>query len=110
MSANAILQELYAKGSQSLEVFRKNAVSPNDVKTLKEWGISDAAEMIGRTPQTIRNLEEAGKIKASRKKENGKRIERIYSLQEINGLRELFKSRPSKPSGAKPVTLGVVNF
>lgn len=110
MSANVMLQELYAKGSQSLEVFRKNAVSPHDVKVLKEWGISDVAEMVGRTPQTIRNLEDAGKIKASRKKENGKRVERIYNLAEINKLREFFKSRPSKPSGAKPVTLGVVNF
>ncbi len=110
MSANTILQELYAKGSRSLEVFRKNAVTPHDVKVLKEWGISDAAQMIGRTPQTLRNLEDSGKIKTSRKKENGKRTDRVYSLQEINELREFFKLRPSKPVGAKPVILGVVNF
>ena len=75
MSANSILQELYAKGSRSLEILRKSAVTPHDVKVLKEWGISDAANMIGRTPQTLRNLEESGKVKSSRKKQNGKRIE-----------------------------------
>ena len=110
MSANELLQELYTKGSRSLEVFRKNAVTPYDTKVLKEWGISDAASMIGRTPQTLRNLEEAGKIKAPRKKQNGKRVERVYSLKEINEIRNFFKLRPSKPIGAKPVTIGIVNF
>ncbi|PIZ05227.1 MAG: hypothetical protein COY58_00290 [Gammaproteobacteria bacterium CG_4_10_14_0_8_um_filter_38_16] len=110
MSASSLLQELYAKGSRSLEILRKSAVTPHNVKVLKEWGISDAANMIGRTPQTLRNLEESGKIKVPRKKQNGKRIERIYSLKEINEIRELFKLRPSKPLGAKPVTMGIVNF
>ena len=110
MSANTLLQELYSKGSQSLEIFRKNAVSPHDAKTLKEWGISDAANMIGRTPQTLRNLEESGKIKNPRKKQNGKRIERVYSLKDINEIREFFKLRPSKPTNADPVTIGIVNF
>ena len=110
MSANSILQELYSKGSRSLEILRKSAVTPHDVKILKQWGISDAANMIGRTPQTLRNLEESGKIKSSRKIQNGKRIERVYSLKEINEIRELFKLRPSKPVGAKPVTIGIVNF
>lgn len=110
MSANSILQELYAKGSRSLEILRKSAVTPHDVKVLKEWGISDAANMIGRTPQTLRNLEESGKVKSSRKKQNGKRVERVYSLKEINEIRELFKLRPSKPTGAMPVTMGIVNF
>lgn len=110
MTANSILQELYSKGSRSLEILRKTAVTPHDVKVLKEWGISDAASMIGRTPQTLRNLEESGKIKPPRMKQNGKRTERIYSLKEINEIRELFKLRPSKPSGAKPVTVGIVNF
>jgi chromosome partitioning protein len=110
MSANSILQELYSKGSRSLEILRKSAVTPHDVKVLKQWGISDAASMIGRTPQTLRNLEESGKIKSSRKIQNGKRVERVYSLKEINEIRELFKLRPSKPVGAKPVTIGIVNF
>lgn len=110
MSANSILLELYSKGSRSLEILRKSAVTPHDVKVLKEWGISDAASMIGRTPQTLRNLEESGKISSPRKIQNGKRVERVYSLKEINEIRELFKLRPSKPTGAKPVVVGVVNF
>lgn len=110
MSANTLLQELYAKGSRSLEILRRSAVSPHDVKILKEWGISDAAGMIGRTPQTIRNLEEAGRIKSSRKKQNGKRVERVYSLKEINEIREIFKLRPSKPKNTDPVVIGIVNF
>ncbi|OGT46132.1 MAG: hypothetical protein A3E82_00510 [Gammaproteobacteria bacterium RIFCSPHIGHO2_12_FULL_38_11] len=110
MSANSILQELYAKGSRSLEILRKSAVTPHDVKILKQWGISDAAAMIGRTPQTLRNLEESGKIKAPQKIQNGKRIERVYSLKEINEIRELFKLRPSKPANTNPTMIGIVNF
>lgn len=110
MSANATLNELYKKGSKSLELFRKNAVSPHDQKVLKEWGISDAADMVGRTPQTIRNLEENNKIKPARKKQNGKRVERVYSLKDINEIREYFKNRPSKPKNSEPAVIGVVNF
>src|SRR3989338_4531451 len=110
MSANDILQELYSKGSRSLEILRKNAVNPHDVKVLKQCGISDAATMIGRTPQTLRNLEESGKIKAPQKIQNGKRIERVYSLKEINEIRELFKLRPSKPANTNPTMIGIVNF
>lgn len=110
MSASKGLNELYLKGSQSLEILRKNAITPHDVKVLKEWGISDAARMIGRTPQTLRNLEEMGKIPPARKKENGKRIERVYSLKEINVIKELFKLRPSKPLNSNPVVIAIANF
>lgn len=107
MSANATLNELYKKGSRSLEIFRKNAVNPHDQKILKEWGISDAAMMVGRTTQTLRNLEDQGKAKEPRKNDTGKRV---YSLKEINALREIFKNRPSKPKSAMPAVIGVVNF
>ena len=110
MSASSRLQELYRRGSRSLEVFRKNAVNPHDVKVLKEWGISDAAKMIGRTPQTIRNLEDAQKIKPARTKENRKRIERVYSLKEINTIREILHLRPTKPKNAETAIIGVANF
>lgn len=110
MIASELIKELYKKGSRSLELFRLNAVTPNEIKTLKEWGIYDASRMVGRTPQTLRNLEEQGKIPEARKVKNGKRLERVYSLKEINHLREVFKSRPSKPEEAQAVIMGIANF
>ncbi len=110
MSALAMFKELYDKGSKSLEIFRQQAVSPNNKKVLKEWGISDAAKMIGRTPQNLRSLETQGKIKKARTKKNGKRTERIYNLKEINKIRDYLNLRPSKPKGAKTAIIGITNF
>lgn len=110
MQASELLNELYTKGSKALQIFRKNAVSPHDSKVLKEWGISDAARMVDRTSQTLRNLEEAGKIPVARTKQKGIRTERVYNLAEINEIRSRLGVKPSKPKGTKAVKIGVCNF
>ncbi len=110
MTANEKLNNLYLRGAQSLEIIRKTAVSPHDSKLLKEWNISDAARMIGRTPQTLRNLEEQKKIPPVRKIKKSSREERVYSLEEINNIRDILGVRQSKPQGKKAITIGIANF
>lgn len=110
MKAYEQLGELYHKGSNALELFQKQATSPKDYKVLRTWGISDAAKMIGRSPQTLRNLEEANKIpKAQITKKNKKEI-REYTLTKINQIREILNVRPHKPEGSITPVIGITNF
>ncbi len=108
--AASIFRKLYETGSAAFKALRNKALSPDSTKILREWGITDAARMIGRTPPTLRNLEDLGKIPKARIISNGKRAERTYNLQEINNLRDYFNTRPSKPKNAKSLVMGFGNF
>lgn len=96
--------------SDAFNKFRRNALSPEENKVLREWGISDTASMVNRTPQTIRNLEESGKIPKARLVKKGKREERVYNLQEINHIRDVLGVRLSKPEGIPPAIISFANF
>ena len=110
MQAKELFKILYQNASTAMSQLRQAALSPNTEKVLREWGISDAARMVGRTPQTLRTYEDKNKISKARTVMKGKREERIYNLKEINLLRETFKTRPNKPSGAPPLILAITNF
>lgn len=110
MTACQMINGLYQRGALSLELFRKNAVNPHDVKVLRLWGISEVAAMVNRTPQTLRNLEEAGKIPKANLVKRGRREGRAYSLADINKIRDVLNIRPSKPAGADALCIGVCNF
>lgn len=110
MLAHEQLNTLYQKGLKALQFFRKNAISPNESKVLRTWGISDTAKMVGRSPQTLRNLEENGKIPKAKIITKNKKDIRTYTLAEINIIREILDVRPSKPAGKDALILGVTNF
>src|SRR5262249_4932788 len=106
--AKTTFKNLFEAGSKAFKLIRQSAISPESHKKLKkEWNISEAADMVGRTPQTLRNLEESGKINKARILEKSKRV---YDLQEINFLRNYFGTKPSKPKGAETAILGFANF
>lgn len=108
--ASTIFKKLFETGSTAFKSLRNIALSPDSTKILREWGITEAARMVGRTPQTLRNLEDLEKIPKARVVANGKRKERTFNLQEINQLREYFGTRLSKPHGTKSMVLGFGNF
>lgn len=109
-SADKVFKSLFEAGAKAFKNLRDTAIAPQTQKSLREWGISDAAEMVGRTCQTLRNLEEAGKIPSARVVNKGKRSERVYNLAEINQLRDLCGTRPQKPVGSPPAIMGFINF
>lgn len=94
-------------GSKALDIIRKNAFNPEQQKVLRNWGITDACRMIGRSVQTLRDLEKEGKIPPSKLDNTGKRT---YSLGAINNLRDYFGTRPSKPTPQDTAILAVANF
>lgn len=109
-SADIVFKSLFEAGSKAFKNLRNTAIAPETTKKLKEWGISEAAEMVGRTSQTLRNLEEAGKTPTARQVSKGKRLERVYNLAEINHLRNTFNTRPCKPAHCESTIIGFVNF
>lgn len=109
-SANQTFLSLYNAASTAYNKIRDLALTPHNTKVLLEWGITEVAEMIGRTPQTIRNLEDLGKIPKPRLINKGQREERTYSLADINKLRDYFETRPHKPEGAKAIVIAYANF
>ncbi len=110
MDAKELFAKLYASSSDALVKFQSTALSPNKEKKLKEWGITDAGAMIGRTPQSIRVLEDQGKIPQARKIQKSKKEERVYSLGEINHIRDFLGTRPRKPKNVPPLTIAITNF
>lgn len=110
MEAKQIIEELYQSGAKSLEALRMSSVSPNSEKMLREWGISEAAQMIGKTAQTLRNTEKEKKVPPARQVLNGKRYERVYSLADINKLRDFFGTRPTKPKNGETAVIAMTNF
>lgn len=109
-TAQEVFRHLFELGSKAFKLTRDEAIAPEKTKKLKDWGITEAALMIGRSTQTLRTMEEAEKIPKARQVLKGKRYERIYNLKEINFLREHFGTRPSKPKDVEAAIIGFVNF
>ena len=72
---NNLFKDLEANGEKALKIIKNHALSPNDQKILKTWGINDAANLVGKSRQTIIDSEEKGLIpKAKTKKDTGRRF------------------------------------
>lgn len=110
MLATKAFKYLYTKLSQGYAYLNKLALSPENTKQLRTWGITEAAEMVGRSAQTLRNLEDQDKITKPIILSKAKREDRRYTLKHINELRDHFGTRPNKPENFPPAILCFVNF
>ncbi|MFW5407757.1 plasmid-partitioning protein SopA [Pectobacterium brasiliense] len=82
--------------------------SPEARKITRRWGITEAAELVGVTPQTIRNSEENGKLPPADTVIKGRVEQRAgYTIEQINAMRDHFGTRPKRPDGHDPVVLAV---
>lgn len=82
--------------------------SPEARAITRRWGITEAAELVGVTPQTIRNGEEAGKLPPADMVTRGRVPQRAgYTIQQINDLRDHFDTRWKRPDGQDPVVLAI---
>ncbi|MCK4608200.1 MAG: AAA family ATPase [Gammaproteobacteria bacterium] len=103
-----IFSAFEANGVKALDIIRKRVFTPDLRKTLRTWGITEACEMVGRSVQTIRELEKAKKIPSPSVDSSTNR--RIYTLEHINKLREYFGTKPSKPQNSDPAIIAFANF
>nr|ULG12676.1 ParA [Serratia grimesii] len=82
--------------------------SPEARAITRRWRITEASDLVGVTAQTIRNYEESGKLPSPETAMIGRVEQRTgYSIQQINAMRDVFGTRPTRPAGQDPVVLAV---
>lgn len=108
LNPSTLFEAFEDNGLKALDVIRKRAFTPSNEKKLRCWGITDACRMIGRSVQTIRDLEKEGKLPLPPSDPTTKK--RMYSLSHINKLRDHFGTRPKRPEHSEPCILAVTNF
>lgn len=107
------MQEIYEKfekfeiaGSRALEIMREKSFSPQQIKTLKNWNLTEAAKMVQKSVKTIREHEKKSLLPAPKIVNN----KRQYTLGDINKLRKYFKTLPTKNANLPPSILAFTNF
>ncbi|EBE8221893.1 plasmid-partitioning protein SopA [Salmonella enterica] len=105
------LDELIARGHTMTKMIAQAQFgddSPEARTITRRWGITEAAELIGVTPQTIRNAEESGKLPPADTVVRGRVPQRAgYTIGQINDMRDHFGTRPSRPDGQSPAVLAI---
>ena len=97
------------RSEEVLRSLRNNVFAPEGRKTLRRcWNIQEAAKLVGRSAQTIRNTEAAGLLPTPPRLANGRR--EGYSLELINNMRAYFSTRPWRSDDDEPVVLSFSNF
>jgi len=103
------LEFLRQRAEDVLSALRNDVFAPEGVKTLrKTWSISDAADLVGRSQQSIRLAEKEGKLPPSNRLDSGRRSG--YTLEAINHMRDVFGTRPWRAPGDEPVIISFSNF
>lgn len=111
MNLKERLDELIARGNTMTRMIAQAQFgddSPEARTITRRWGITEAAELIGVTPQTIRNAEESGKLPPADTVVRGRVPQRAgYTIEQINDMRDHFGTRPSRPEGQSPAVLAI---
>lgn len=108
-NASEIFKELATHGEKALDLIREVSYSPKKNKSLRDWGVIEASQMVGRSAQYIRQAEKSKKLPAPNLNQNGSR--RAYTLAAINKMREFFGTKPSKSNDSDPTAiLAFANF
>ncbi len=111
-SGPILLDALSALSDRAHDVItrlRATVFAPGEEKIVDlRFTITKAAEMVGRTSEAIRQAEADGRLPAPRLGPSGRR--EGYSLAEINHMRDVFGTRPSRGPDDPPLILAVQNF
>jgi len=106
--ASNLMKAFHEVGNNTLIELLRIYSAPETRKTLRQWGIREAAQLIGRTEQHLRKLEEkSGLFYPPLKDENGKRY---YTLERINQMRDKLGTRFKREPGSEPMIFAITNF
>lgn len=106
--SGTIMRSFHEVGNTTLIELLLLYSAPQTRKTLRRWGIREAAALIGRTEQHIRKLEaKDGPLYPPLKDEKGKRY---YTLERINLFRDKLGTRFKKDPSTNPIIFAVTNF
>jgi len=88
---------------------RESLFSSGDERTLDVvYKMTDVTEMVGRSQSSIVRAEREGHIPPALKRETGRRAG--YSLEQVNEIRDYFRTRPSRSPTDEPVIVSFQNF
>lgn len=100
-------------GTNFLQQIRQVVTAPGQTKRMRRWGIQEAATMVGRSAQSLRQVEAndprftAAPLGPVERDASGNRA---YSLERINAYRDLFGTRLRRPAGSHVIRCAVTNF
>ncbi|MGE2609738.1 plasmid-partitioning protein SopA, partial [Escherichia coli] len=113
MSLKKLLQDCVTRGqemTQAIAIAQFGDDSPEARRITRRWGITEVADLIGVTPQAIRDAEKSGRLPAPDFEMRG-RIERRagYTIDQINSMRAVFGNPNQRPQDKNPVVLAVMS-
>ncbi|EES7171062.1 TPA: plasmid-partitioning protein SopA [Shigella sonnei] len=113
MSLKKLLQDCVTRGqemTQAIAIAQFGDDSPEARRITRRWGITEVADLIGVTPQAIRDAEKSGRLPAPDFEMRG-RIERRagYTIDQINSMRAVFGNPNQRPQDKNPVALAVMS-
>lgn len=108
-STGQFVAELYNRALEVLKDIQDSAIERrNGPLSVPRFTIAQASGMVGRAVSTIKDAERDGRLPGVEKTPNGRRIG--YTLGEINQMRDLFGTRPSRAPTDPVAVIACQNF
>ena len=109
MRAKRSIEDLLNRIQGVREQLKDYNLAPDHVKCdTRLYAMREAAELIGRSDQTIRDAEADGRLATPEIGPNGKRIG--YTLAQINDARDVLGTRLKRATDEEPVVIGCQSF
>jgi chromosome partitioning protein len=109
MRAKRSIEDLLNRIQGVREQLKDYNLAPDHVKCdTRLYAMREAAELIGRSDQTIRDAEADGRLATPEIGPNGKRIG--YTLAQINDARDILGTRLKRATDEEPVVIGCQSF
>ena len=102
-----VMDNLYQLGQDAIVNIIQTSAAPQERKQLRTWGINAVAELLNKSPNTIRALEKKENFPQPHKDENGRKQ---YTLELINHIRKSSNSLFIRPIKSSPIVLPILNF
>lgn len=96
-----------ARGNEMSEALLEEAAAPFDRKKLAPCGIERAAKLAKTSSATIRRLEKSGDLPKPKRDEINRRI---YTLEDVNRIRQRVGTMPTRPPGTTAKLCVVANL
>lgn len=104
-----LISELIERTNDLRRAFRDNNFIPDAVKKdTCRYSMKEAVKMVGRSHQAIRDAEADGRLEAPEMGGNGRRLG--FTLKQINTMRDVFGTRPTRSEEDEPIIVAVQNF
>jgi chromosome partitioning protein len=103
----AALETIADNARDLLSRARAAALEPGHVKILRRFSLAEAAELLNVSARTIQRGAQSGQLPTG---ERNRRNQLMFSLADIQGMRERLGRRSVRPAGTRPAVVAIANF